>query len=137
MERLKERIALADGALATMEELLQAGNEASTVTRDAAIQRFECSFEAVWKAAQRYLRVLEGRVGSSPKSVIRASVAVGLVSEEDGRLALKMVDDCNLTSHTYNEALARQIFSALPGHARIMRAWLDAMNARLDCARGR
>jgi len=135
MERLIERIALADGALATLEELLQAGDETSTVIRDAAIQRFEYSFEAVWKAAQRYLRVLEGRVESSPKSVIRASVAVGLVSEEDGRLALKMVDDRNLTSHTYNEALARQIFSALPGYARIMRAWLDAMNARLDRAR--
>jgi nucleotidyltransferase substrate binding protein (TIGR01987 family) len=130
-------LALADGALAAMEELLQAGGETSTVTRDAAIQRFEYSFEAVWKAAQRYLRVLEGRVEASPKAVVRAPVAVGLVSEEDGRLALNMVGGRNLMPHTYNEALARQVFSALPGHARIMRAWLEAMNARLDCARDR
>jgi len=101
-------LALADGARATMEELLQAGGETSTVTRDA-----------------------------SPKAVVRASVAVGLMSEEDGRLALKMADDRNQTSHTYNDALAQQIFSALPGHARIMQVWLEAMNARLDCARDR
>ncbi len=110
-----------------MEELFLEDHP-TTVVRDAAIQRFEYSFEAAWKAAQRYLRVMEGRVEASPKPVVRASVAAGLLEETDGRIALNMVDDRNLTSHTYNEALAQRIFSALPEYARIMRTWLNIMH---------
>lgn len=74
MERLKERLEQAAIALAGLDEVL---NETapSAIVRDAAIQRFEYSFEAVWKAAQRYLRIVEGSVESSPKAVVRASIA--------------------------------------------------------------
>jgi nucleotidyltransferase substrate binding protein (TIGR01987 family) len=128
VERLKERIEQADAALATLEELLDV--DPTDVIRDAAIQRFEYSFEAVWKTAQRYLLVMEGNAEASPKSVIRSSVAAGLLKEVDGRMALTMVDDRNLTSHTYNESLAQRIFSVLPEYAHIMRAWLDAMGEK-------
>ena len=53
MERVKERLHVARRALAT---LAQALNEPKTpMNRDASIQRFEYSYEAVWKAAQAYL----------------------------------------------------------------------------------
>ena len=61
MERLNERLVIARRALSTLQELL--GLEApSRVERDAAIQRFEYTCEAVWKAAQRYLQDVEGIV---------------------------------------------------------------------------
>jgi len=126
VERLKERIEQARAALTTLEELAL-DERPTSVVRDAAIQRFEYSFEAVWKTAQRYLLVIEGRVEASPKPVVRASVAAGLLEQADGRMALKMVDDRNLTSHTYNEALAQRIFSALSEYAGILRTWLNAM----------
>lgn len=56
MERLNERFAMAKRALETLQELL-ALERPSRVERDAAIQRFEYTCEAVWKAAQRYLQV--------------------------------------------------------------------------------
>lgn len=59
MERLKERLAIAQRALTTLEELL-ALPHMSPVERDAAIQRFEYTFEACWRAAQRYLLVVGG-----------------------------------------------------------------------------
>jgi len=65
---------------------------------------------------------------ASPKPVVRASVAAGLLEATDGRIALNMVDDRNLTSHTYNEALAQRIFSVLPEYAHIMRTWLSGMH---------
>lgn len=133
MERLKQRVAQADRALATLEALLEEPHEkADTVVRDAAIQRFEYSFEAVWKAAQRYLRVAEGIEEGSPKAVIRASVRTGILGDEEGRAALSMVDDRNLTSHTYNESLADKIYRSIPAHARLMRRWLDAIAVRLE-----
>ncbi len=135
MERLNERLAQADRVLRTLEDLLE-GRAEGTVVRDAAIQRFEYSFEAVWKAVQRHLRVVEGMEEGSPKMVIRACVRTGILSEDDGRCALAMVDDRNLTSHTYNESLAERIFQALPGYARLMRRWLNAVVARGDAPAG-
>jgi len=130
MERLRERMLVAKRALKSLEEV--AGqNAGGDIVRDAAIQRFEFTFEAVWKAAQRYLNVVEGTVEASPKGVVRASVATGLLAGEEGRLAMDMVDDRNLTVHTYNEALARRIFAGLAGYVGLMRRWLDAMDQRV------
>ena len=47
------------------------------------------------------------------------------------RDALRMAQDRNLTVHTYHEALANEIRDRLPGHARLMAKWLDAIEQRL------
>ena len=133
MERLKARLAQAEQALGTLEALL-ARVEGDPIVRDAAIQRFEYSFETVWKAAQRYLRVMEGVDAASPKAVAWACAQVGVLSLDDARLALAMVDDRNLTAHIYNEAWAIRIASRLPGYAALMRRWLETMAARLEDA---
>ena len=125
MARLTQRIDIARRALASMDEL--AGQAASKVLRDASIQRFEYSFEALWKAAQAVLVDRLGVQANSPKPVIRACLENGLLTEAETRLALAMVDHRNLTSHTYNEALADEIFAALPGYRRVMRTLLEAL----------
>ncbi len=133
MDRLRDRIATAERALRSLEEL--AGLAAPTkVERDAAIQRFEYTFEACWKTAQRYLLVIEGIDSGSPKETIRRSRAVGVLSDEGAVRALEMADDRNLTVHTYNEALARRIFARIPGHGRLLRDWLTAISGRVDRA---
>lgn len=130
MERLNERLATARTALATLNELLRKSVR-SKVERDAAIQRFEYTFEATWKAAQLYLREVEGLEVGSPKRAARAGLQVGLFDEEQVRQLLAMVDDRNLTVHTYNEQLAEEINSRLPSHALLLQHWLDQMAARL------
>lgn len=130
MERLRDRLATALRALETLEELL-AKPHRTPVERDAAIQRFEYTFEATWKAAQLYLREVEGIEVGSPKRAVRASRSVGLFDAEEARHLLAVVDDRNLTAHTYNERLAAQIESRLPDHARLLRHWLEQMTARL------
>ena len=102
MERLTRRIQLARRALATLQELT-AITAPTLVERDAAIQRFEYSTEACWKAAQSVLSIQFGLEIASPKSVIRACAQNALLSESDARLAMDLVDDRNLTAHTYNE----------------------------------
>jgi len=87
MERLKERLKTARRVLETLKELL--GKESiSKVERDAAIQRFEYTFEAVWKAAKTYFSVIKGIDTGSPKGAVRASLQVGLLDETSVRLAL-------------------------------------------------
>jgi nucleotidyltransferase substrate binding protein (TIGR01987 family) len=126
MGRLEERLEVAGKALTTFCELSLTDVE-DTVVRDAAIQRFEYTFEATWKAAQLFLREREGLEQGSPKGVMRACLQVGLLTEDQVRLALEMADDRNLTVHTYNEELARRIFFRLADYAALLRAWLSGM----------
>lgn len=125
MANVEQRIAIARQALATLDEL--ADTPANRIVRDATIQRFEYTFEATWKAAQAILRERYGVELASPKPVIRASFENGLLSEEEARLGLAMVDHRNLTAHTYNEVLADEIFAAIPAYRKLLRHWLDRM----------
>ena len=50
MEKLKERLALAERAVSKLEELASM-DEWTEVERDAMIQRFEFSYEILWKCA--------------------------------------------------------------------------------------
>lgn len=126
MERLNRRLALARQALDTLLELtaLPAPNR---IERDVAIQRLEYTVEACWKAAQAVLDTRFGVVAASPKPVVRACAQNALLTEDDGHPAMAMIDDRNLTSHTYNEDLAVAIHSRLAGHAGLMGRWLDAL----------
>ena len=131
MDRLRQRLKLAARALATLQEL--AGLERpSAIERDAALQRFKNTFEAVWKASQRYLLLREGMDLGSPKACIRAARDVELFSDAETERALAMADDRNLTVHTYNEALANAIFARLPQHAAALEGWFKAMSQRLE-----
>ena len=131
MERLKQKMANAKRALKTLQELL--GSKSLTIVeRDAAIQRFEYTFEALWKAGKAFLREIEGLEIGSPKGVIRGFLQVGLFTEEQTALALAMVDDRNLTSHTYNEGLAEQICDQLDNYAALMADWLFDMGKVLE-----
>ncbi len=131
MERVNERLAIAEQALSTLQDLCRLSSP-SAVERDAAIARFVYTFEAVWRAAQRFLMVREGVDVGSPKACIRTSRDAGLLSDSQTETGLVMADDRNLTVHTYNEALAAAIFSRLPGHAEVLIAWLADMRDRLD-----
>ncbi|MFN8599642.1 MAG: nucleotidyltransferase substrate binding protein [Candidatus Binatia bacterium] len=133
MGRLSERLDVALRALGTLDELARKSS-LTAVERDALLQRFEYSLEAVWKAAQRFLSEVEGIDVGSPNAAIRASLRVDLLDEQQARDALVMVQDRNLTVHTYDERLANDIAGRIPAHARVLRSWVDAMAARLSAA---
>ena len=126
MERLKQRLQTAQKALGTLNELLT-DERPTIVVRDAAIQRFEYTFEALWKTGSRFLRLYEGIETGSPKGTIRGFFQTGYFTDDQTHRGLEMVDDRNLTSHTYNEALSEQIFKKLPEYAALMDIWLNSM----------
>ena len=96
-------------------------------TRDAAIQRFEFSFELAWKVVSACARA-EGLEARSPREALRVAHRLAWISDES--LWLRMLDDRNRTSHTYNEAVAEEIFSRLATHA----AALGTLRHRLASA---
>jgi nucleotidyltransferase substrate binding protein (TIGR01987 family) len=127
---MKQRLKVSYRALATLDEVLAIPSP-TRIERDASIQRFEYTFETVWKTAKQYLLDYEGLDIGSPKGVIRSSLSVGLFDDVEAALALEMVDDRNLSVHTYNEALAEMIFGRLFKYAVLMKKWLDEVNKRI------
>jgi nucleotidyltransferase substrate binding protein (TIGR01987 family) len=129
MEKLTLRLAASERALATLEAVL---NEPfSVIVRDAAIQRFEYTFESVWKLVKQYLYEIEGIVCNSPKGCWRELLAVGMANETEVVTLLAMTDDRNLTSHTYVEALAKAIYQKLPVYTQLLRTVQDRVAALL------
>jgi len=131
VERLRKRVNTAKKALKTLQELLEVETP-TIVERDAVIQRFEYTFEALWKTGKLFLREIEGLEIGSPKGVIRGFLQVGMFTEDQTALALTMVDDRNLTSHTYNEGLAEQIYDQVGYYADVMANWLMAIEKVLE-----
>jgi nucleotidyltransferase substrate binding protein (TIGR01987 family) len=127
MERLKERLATAETALATLDEALAL--PLTEISRDSSILRFTYSFEAIWKAAQLYLAHVERIETGSPAGVIRGCWKAGLLDARETEELLKMATDRNLTVHTYNQRLAEELYGRLAGHAGLMRRWVERVNA--------
>jgi nucleotidyltransferase substrate binding protein (TIGR01987 family) len=132
MEKLKERLESCQRALTTLDEIL--AMTFSTVVRDASIQRFEYSFESLWKLLKAYLYQYEGIVCNSPKQCFREGLKVELLSVEEVETCLVMTDDRNLTSHTYLEAVAEAIYRQLPSYLAVMKSLLENIQGRIGQA---
>ncbi len=91
------------------------------VVRDSAIKRFELCFELAWKVIQSFLRN-HGLQCRSPRDCFREAFSYGLLTEEE--VWLKIIQDRNLSVHTYNEELANQLYSRLPGYVPALRQLL-------------
>jgi nucleotidyltransferase substrate binding protein (TIGR01987 family) len=118
-EKLKEQVALLRRAVARLASALAQPKD--EFVRDSAIQRFAFTFEFSWKTLKTYLE-LQGLEARSPRAAIREAFATGLLPEDPGWLA--MVELRNLTSHTYEEELAEQVYAVL--------ARLEALLSRLE-----
>ncbi len=92
--------------------------------RDSAIQRFEFTVEIFWKTIKRFLKEKEGIDCRTPKSCIREFFSAGYMDEDSAVLLLKMIDDRNLTSHTYREEVAEGIFMRLQEYIKQLQAVL-------------
>jgi len=84
MERIESKYNDALSALNTLKEIMR--EPFSIIIRDAAIQRFEYTFEAFWKFIKEYLKEKEGVIANSPKACFREIFSLGFCGE---RLIIK------------------------------------------------
>ena len=130
MEKLNQKLYSCQQALSTLAEAVQL--PFSVIVRDASIQRFEYSFESLWKLLKAYLAHHEGILCNSPKSCFREALAVGLLSVAETETCLIMTDDRNLTSHTYLEPVAEKIYQKLPDYLAVMQLLSTNIQARVE-----
>ncbi len=108
-ERFDERTHEALAAAERLREALALGDD--PIIRDAVIQRFEFTFETVWKALKLFLEH-QGYSAPSPRAVLKTAFVEGAIEgSEDADVWLRMLEDRNLTTHAYDEVLAARIFA--------------------------
>ena len=88
-------------------------NKSNDLYRDALIQRFEFTFELAWKTTTEILKE-QGMASPSPKSVFKTAYEVGFI--EDENVWVKILEDRNFMSHTYNLELAVRISDNICNH---------------------
>jgi nucleotidyltransferase substrate binding protein (TIGR01987 family) len=74
---------------------------------DAAIQRFEFVTELFWKVLKKAL-AYEKVDTTTPRDVLNKAYQYSMIDDED--IWLKMLTDCNNTSHVYKEEDAKRVF---------------------------
>lgn len=99
-------------AVIRLQAALRKDANADDMYLDATIQRFEFCFELAWKLMKAVLEY-DGIEVNSPRSCIRESWKQGLIP--DAQEWLEMMEKRNLSSHTYNENAAREIYCEVKG----------------------
>ena len=82
--------------------------------QDGIIQRFEFTFELMWKCLKVLLQE-QGIITKSPKDSLKSAFQVGFIEEEQA--FLDMFEDRNLASHLYSKEDSEAIFQRIKkGH---------------------
>ena len=120
---MKEILASFEKSLQRFEEILK--EEETTANRDSAIKRFEFTVELAWKCVQKFLREQE-IICRSPKECLKEAFKFGLV--KDDPKWLEMMEDRNLTVHTYNEITAEEVYERLPNYVEVFELLKEELN---------
>ncbi len=105
--KLKLKLENLRKALGRLEDSLKKDPHEDDLYLDGTIQRFEFVFELSWKLMKGYLEY-DGIEVNSPRGAFREAFKVELI--EDGTAWIKMMENRNRTSHTYNEDTAWEIY---------------------------
>lgn len=109
MTKLENKYTAFDTALTRLKEAIDLyQTQENPVLLDGTIQRFEFCVELGWKLLKEYLEYEKIGDFNSPRSTIKECFSIGLI--EDAEQWLDMLDDRNLTSHTYDEEIAKEIY---------------------------
>lgn len=105
-------------ALNTIKEAIVLEKEASNsendklsrALKDSVIQRFEYTYEILWKMLKN-ISEFENMESKSPRETFKNAFQLGFIKQEEERVFLEMIRNRNLTSHTYNEQVSLGIFN--------------------------
>ncbi|NPA58210.1 MAG: nucleotidyltransferase [Aquificae bacterium] len=102
--------------------------EKDDVVRDSAVKRFELCFELIWIILKDFLH-REGLTCRSPRECIREAFSIGLTP--DGEVWLDMLEDRNLSVHSYDDGLADSIYSRLETYLQAMEDLLKGLKEKV------
>ena len=100
----------------------------SKLEAQSLIQGFEYTHELGWNTLKDFLEEHGTLNLYGSRDTTRAAFRAGLI--ENGEIWMAMIQNCNLTTHTYNESTATQIVKAI---LEVYFAEFQALRAKLQC----
>ena len=113
-------------SIRSLEKILK--QEKNETVRDAAIKRFELTFELSWKSAQAFLKD-QGITCRSPKETFKEAFKFGLIKGDEEWIM--MLKDRNLSIHTYSEELADDMYSRIGVYLNLFSLLRDSLQEYL------
>lgn len=127
MERLELDFQKLLEAQTALEDVLEEAKKNENMTpkqisihQDSMIKRFEFIYESLWKYLKTYLKEKYGIIATSPKKVFQECLTQKITDKNQATQLMAMVDDRNLTIHTYDETIAARISKRIPTHYNLM-----------------
>ena len=119
-------------ALTTLDEALKRTPSQDTLIRDGCIQRFEYSYELSIRMLRRTLEHISDHAEeiqqASFRDLIRIAAEKGLISNPTRWFEFR--NKRNITSHTYNEDKATEVFAVIPEFAQAAHELLQHMETK-------
>ncbi len=81
--------------------------------RESVIQRFEYSYDLLWKYLKLFLSTYHDIKLNSPRSVFQECLKQDIISPDETVLLEKIVEDRNSTTHEYDEEIAEEISKSI------------------------
>lgn len=127
-ERWKQRFQNYQKTFLQLEKSLSISAPSET-ERAGLIQFFELAFELAWKTLKDYLE-LEGFQIKSPRETLKQAYQSNLV--KNGHDWIIALDDRNLTTHTYDEAVAQKVEALIrEKYFPLLKDFYDSFTAKL------
>lgn len=134
MDDLKQKYETFTKALATLDKSVKKIEQKTYTdyeeTRDSLIQRFEYSSDLFWKLLKVFVTYKTGSMPaiSCPKTVYQDSFNLGIITKNELDGLYEMVEDRNITSHTYDEEFANDLCKRIPKHAALIKNILSRIS---------
>ncbi len=109
-EVLEKSFVKTGAALDRLGELVAMLEGSNSLLLDATLQRFEFCFESLWKLFRK-VHIVRGETTRRPYEAIKEAGAAGWLGNRE--TWQQMIDDRNVSVHTYNKADAEAIFKRI------------------------
>ncbi len=99
------------------------------IVMDAVIQRFGFTFETAWKSVKLAAKAV-GYECKSPKGCLKLAYRMGWIKDEERWLEL--LEARNLTSHTYDQETAMDVYETVKENFQVFGSLLRELREEID-----
>ena len=108
--RFTQRFSNLKRAFFQLSQAVERSNELSELEKEGLIQRFEYTFELIWKTLKDYLETQEVEA-KFPREVVKQAFYYEII--KDGDLWMEMLEKRNLMAHTYDEEQLISVYHSI------------------------
>lgn len=128
-KKVEEKLVNYKKAVDRLKEILEVSPDHSYIY-DATIQRFEFTYELAWKLMKTFLEYKGLSDVRTPRDTFKEAFQAGII--DDGEGWIRMLIDRNITSHTYNEEDALEIYIRIKEqHYRLLESLFETISEEI------